>query len=466
MMTASLRLAVGPAFLVAAVLAPASADSITFKPEGESHVVRTDARVTTQGKVLMNGGGGKTITHDLTAQADFTFAERRLPPGGRDAQSLRAVRDFARAEVQTTIEKNQSTIELPDSARVIVASGQLGGIENYSPNGLLTRDTSDLLEMPGDPLALVAMLPASAVEVDGTWTPPEWASQMLASVEAIEKVSVAGKLTALTDQLATIALDGTVKGQRQGANCEVAIHGTLEYDRSSESITAASLKYDVKSAVGTVNPGIEAQVDVSIKRSVLTKPGRLTDELVKSIPVSPEADSLSLAFDAAPWGMRLRHNRNWYVFHAVLEGTPQIAILRLIDRGSLIAQCNFSPIAAVSPGENTPLDQFEGDIKRTLGKRLKKIAAREQVNVGDEMKVFRVIVEGEYLLKGSNGEEQTVPTHWIYYLVAAPSGKQASFMFAVESSLLEQLGSQDEELVRSLQFIAERPIPRAADRTK
>jgi len=465
-MTANSRRAASAFVCFALLAAVAGAESMTFKPEDDSRTVRADVRIGTQGKVIMNAGGGKTIHHDLNAQAEYTFAERRLAAGGRDAQSLRAVRDFAKAHVETTIEKNVSTIDLPASTRIIVASGQSAGVTNYSPQAKLTRDTCDLLEMPGDPLALAAMLPANAVEEGTTWTPPEWASQMLGAVEAIETASMTCKLASLTDSLATVELSGTIKGQRQGANCEVAIEGTLEYDRTNDLISAANLSYQVKSAVGTVNPGIEARVDATIKRSVLTKPGRLTDDLIKSIPISPDDDSLALVFDAAPWGLRLNHSRGWYVFHAVLEGSPQIAILRLIDRGSLIAQCNFSPIAPARAGENTSLDQFEGDIKKSLGKRLKTITAREQVDVGEGMKVFRVVVEGSYTLKGSKGEELEVPTHWIYYLCAAPSGKQASFMFAVESNLLEQLGQQDEELVQSLQFTAERSVPRAADRTK
>jgi hypothetical protein len=209
---------------------------------------------------------------------------------------------------------------------------------------------------------------------------------------------------------------------------------------------------------------------VRIKRTIAEKSGRLTDALVKAIPISPEEDALSLLFDAEPWGARMRHSRDWYLFHAVMEGPAQVAILRLIDRGSLIAQCNVSPIAAVAPGQTTPLEQFEADIKASLKNRLKSITAREQVNVDNGMKVFRVVAEGQFTIKGKANEkdaETTVPTHWIYYLCTAPNGQQASFVFAVESSLLEQMGSKDEELVRSLQFVAERAVPTAktVDRT-
>jgi hypothetical protein len=443
------------------------AESITLTADaGDARPVKVDSRVSTQGKVLTAGGDGKTISHNLAAEAEFSFVERRLAPGGRDAQALRAAREFSTARVKTVVGDRTTTIELDAATRLIVANGQSAGVISHSPEASLTRDAVDLLELPGDPLALAAMLPATAVEEGGTWSPPEWAGQMLSAVEAIEKAPITCKLVRTSPESATIELAGTVKGQRQGANCEVSITGSMEFDRQAGIISAANLVYEVKATVGAVSPGIEARVNVRIQRALASGPGRLTDQMLDRIPVAVGPQSLQLVFDAAPWGIRLRHDRDWHVFHSVLEGSPQVAILRLMDRGSLVAQCNMSPIPSAAPGQHTPLERFESDIATSLGARLKQIAAREQVNVGDNLKIFRVIAEGEYQLKGAKEEELKVPMHWIYYLCAAPSGQQASFVFAVESNLLEQLGNRDEELVRNLQFVAERgPTPRAATRT-
>jgi hypothetical protein len=454
-------------FMVLAATRFASAESVSFKSaEDDTRVCRVVTRVVTKGKVYASGGGGKTISHDLTARADFAFDERRLAPGGRDALAYRAARDFSTGRMETGVGDRPTTVEISPQSRLIVAGGHSGGITNYSPQGPLTRESLDLLEIPGDPLALSAILPVKSVNVDETWIPADWASQMLAAVEAVEKSTTSCKLASATEELAVIEVSGVVTGQRQGANCEVRIEGTVNYDRTTDSVGGAHLVYQVKSAVGAVSPGVEAEVDVRIKRTVAAENGRLTDALVKAIPISPEADAMTLLFDATPWGARMRHARDWYLFHAVMEGESQVAILRLIDRGSLIAQCNVSPIASVAPGQTTPLDQFEADIKASLKTRLKAITAREQVNVDNGMKVFRVVAEGQFTIKGKESET-TVPTHWIYYLCTAPNGKQASFVFAVESQLLEQMGSKDEELVRSLQFVADRTAPTAktVDRT-
>src|SRR5690606_6270243 len=121
----------------------------------------------------------------------------------------------------------------------------------------------------------------------------------------------------------------------------------------------------------------------------------------------------------------------------------EVAVLRLLDRGSLVAQCNISPIPSVPAGEHTPLERFQADIQTSLGEKLKTIQPAEKLPSTDGRIVYRVVAEGE---------AAELPMQWIYYLCASPSGKQLSLVFAVESQLLETLDSQDRKIVQSLRF--------------
>ncbi|HVJ88101.1 MAG TPA: hypothetical protein VM452_20725, partial [Caulifigura sp.] len=291
--------------------------------------------------------------------------------------------------------------------------------------------------------------------VEETWSPPEWAGQMLAAIDAIESSTLSCKLASATDTVATITVAGLVKGQRDGTNCEVTIGGSMTYDRAKDAITGARLKYAVKSTIGAVSPGLDLTMDVQTQRQALDSPGRLDDKLVAAIPIATPETVYDLVYDAAPWGIRLRHSRDWYFFKDSLENEPRVAIFRLMQKGSIIAQCNMSPLANAAPGQHVSLDQFEKDIRASLGPKLKNIRAKEPLGVDSGMKVFRVIADGEHTIVTPK-EKFTIPTTWVYYLCAAPSGRQASFVFAVESKLVEQLGTQDEILVRSLQFFDQR----------
>lgn len=400
----------------------------------------------------MSVGGNRTASHDLDAAAAFRFLERRLPPAGRDAEALRAVRQFEQGTMQTTVADNSSGTQLPAANSLVVSSGRREGVLNYCPQATLTRDSLDLLELPGDTLALAALLPPSPVEVGDTWAVADWAAQMLATIEAVESSEMNGTLTSVMGNIAKITVQGKVVGQRQGANSTVSVTGQLTYDLNQKLITQSNLEYRIESGIGTISPGIDATVTATVDRSLSPSPGQLTDALADSIPLEPPAGALDLMFVAAPWGVTLRHDRKWYVFQALLHGTNKVLILRRMERGSLIAQCNCSPVPTVKPGQQTPADQFEADIQRSLGDRFSEIRARERVPTDDGRMITRVIVAGSVELKGDKGTVD-IPMMWIYYLVTDPNGRQMSFVFSVEPNLFEQLGDQDIAMVRSVRFI-------------
>src|SRR5690606_24706808 len=121
-------------------------------------------------------------------------------------------------------------------------------------------------------------------------------------------------------------------------------------------------------------------MEVETHRQPLDSPGRLTDQVLAAIPISAPAGAYDLVYDAGPWGIRLRHSRDWFFYQATLEHSPRVVIFRLMDKGSIITQCNMSPIAAAAPGQHVPLEQFERDIKDSLKERLGSIRAKEQLN--------------------------------------------------------------------------------------
>ena len=430
----------------------AAADDISLaEPATDQRVKLVACEVHTSGKIYTNAGGGRTADHELSSAAAFRFRERRLPPAGRDEQSLRALREFEMATMQTRVADHDTKIELPPDLRLIVAHGERAGIESYAPGQSMTRDAVELLQLPSDPLLLTALLPQTATQVGGEWSPSDWAAQMLASIEAVQDTDLTCRLASADSKKAEITFTGTITGQRHGANTEVAIDGKLTFDRQHNFVRSATTDYQIKSSVGTINPGIDAKVNLRMERTLKTTPGGLTDAALEATPLEPTREETMLLFEAPPWNLEFRHDRNWYVFQALFEGTPQVAILRLMEHGSLICQCNVSPIPSAQPGKHTSLEQFEADIEQALGKRFQRFTSREQIPTDDGRSLFRVVAEGEVTLKGQE-EQVTIPMQWIYFLCADRSGQQLSFVFTVEPAYLELLNGRDVEMVRSLRF--------------
>ena len=122
-----------------------------------------------------------------------------------------------------------------------------------------------------------------------------------------------------------------------------------------------------------------------------------------------------------------------------------------MENGSLICQSNVAKLPTAAPGKYASIDQFEADIQTSLGKRFKLLRPREKLPADDGRIIYRVVAEGQTTLASEKGAT-AVPMQWNYYLLAAPSGQQLSFVFAIEPPLVEQLKDRDLEMVQSVRF--------------
>ena len=92
--------------------------------------------------------------------------------------------------MQTQVASHDSGAELPPKQRLVVVHGERGGLQCYCPEQSMSRETVNLLELPGDPLILSALLPRTPVTPGAQWKAPEWTAQMLATLEAVDKVEL------------------------------------------------------------------------------------------------------------------------------------------------------------------------------------------------------------------------------------------------------------------------------------
>lgn len=421
------------------------------EPSTDARLKAVQMQVEIGGQVITSAGAGKELTHDLRATAEYRFRERRLTGAGRDAEAYRSLREYERAAVRTSISNEVSTSSLPRDRSLIAVQGARSGTVKYSPDGLLTREQLDLLDVPGDPLAILALLPSRPVELDESWDVPDWAVQMLATLEAASSTKMTARLSSVSDGVARVDFSGAADGARLGAITKVDLSGHLMFDTDRKLVTSVELTHVEKGAVGTVTPGIDSKVRVVTIRGLTETDGALTTERIDALPLEPPLDRLPLRFEAPAWGLSLIHSRGWHVFKAIFDSDPQVVILRLVDQGTLVCQCNFSPVPDAAPGEHTPLDEYEESIRQSLGAQFGAIVSRDTIPTEDGRKIFRVTTQGKYTLPEGD-QTRDYPMSWIYYLCVAPSGRQVSFVFAVEPAMKELLAGQDRQIVESLQF--------------
>lgn len=409
------------------------------EPVDDDRVFGVGLRLDVQGKVQTRGAENKNVDLPLTGSAALSYRERRLLGIGTSSESLRAVRDYENAQVDIEVADEKTQVVLPDALKLIVMQGKPSGLEAYSLGGLLSAQEVELLSPPTDSLGLVALLPTSPVEVGEEWTPPKWAGQFLARLEATTKNELTCKLASVEKNVAKITFTATIHGAVQGAPSELTITGSIDYDLTSKSITTADVQQAEKRTVGAVSVGLDVAARMRLLRKVAQVGGRIaTPDVLTVASVEQPPASLLLRFEA-PGNLGMLHSRQWHLF----KQTEQTSILRLLDEGLFIAQVNLSPIPAAKPGEHTSPDVFQADIRQSLGERLKAITEAKVISTKDGRYVYRVVAEGAI------ADRQLT---WIYYLIANPKGDQASMLVSLDRELVEKLGDRDLELVQSLRF--------------
>lgn len=430
---------IGMAILLSPSAFAAAAEKYNLsEPAGDTRVFQVELRPDVKGQLDTSSGDGKLVAHELSGSAILRYTERRLAGAGRDAESLRSLRKYAAADVRIDVGGQITASQLREERRLIVAQGRREGVNVFCTSGRMTYGEVELLRAPADSLAVLSFLPQSPVEVGEKWTVPTWGAQMATGTEAAEKAEINCELESVDKNLARVKFNGMVAGATAGAQTEIEVSGHYLFDIGEGYLRRLQMTQKDKRTVGPVTPGMRITAEVTLDRQRSAKVGTLTDEAAKAIPLDPDPSLVLFEFDS-PWKVTFEYDRNWHIFHQ----SEKIALLRLVEKGSLIAQCNVSQVPAAAPGQHTSDEQFQKDIKSSLGTRFKTIDKAEQLKTDDGCYKYRVT---------AIGEANKIPMHWIYYLCADTSGKQVAFVFAVESKLVEQLGNRDLAIVQSLKF--------------
>lgn len=406
------------------------------EPVDDTRVFGCGTRVDVSGKTQPSP---KVEPLKLNASAALSYRERRLLGPGAEAELLRSVRDYETTQTEIDVNGQKSTAKLGDHLKLVVAQGRVDGVELYSLGGPLTSSELDLLRSPADSLALIALLPSKEIEAGDKWTAPGWAFQMLTAIDAIAKGELNCSLTSVEKQIARIKIEGKLEGAALGAVSEVTVNGFYEYDLKDRCITQCDFTQVEKRGFGPVSPAFEFTARVRLLRKPAQLPGRLADQkIIDTAAAEPKPSAVALRFES-PWNIGFEYPRHWHLWKI----QEKAAIFRLIDDGNFVAQCDLAPIAPAKPGQHLSEQDFQRDIRQALGERLKELGQGEVIPTTDRSYVYRISAKG--------GESER-PLTWIFYLIADPSGRQATLSVTVDTPQVEVLANRERELLDTIRF--------------
>ncbi len=411
-----------------------------------TRVKRVDYSLQIDGKLITPSPNG-TSSWKLASSGTFSFDQRRFPCDAAGPFAIRAVRNFRTAQTETTVgDQRSTTVALPRPAHSILLYGTAEQLLQLSPEVRLTRPQLDLLQIPCDPIVASDLLPARNLkDQQEKWNADTWVVPMLVGIDATVSQSATCRLQSLSDTEAVVAFEGQAEGAVTGSSTKVTLNGVLTFDRTRHIIRMLKAVQSEKREAGPFSPGLDVTATIEWTQALVDEKDPVALSVVAETMQKqlPEDRQLLLTL-ATPWRVLMLHNRRWHVFHE----TPEMVMLRMLQDGALVAQCNLAPAATVRAGDATSEQEYLAEVQAALEERkglVKSSRIHPDIN-GWRIHHVRAV-----------GKANSKALIWDYYLCSAKTGEQISLIFSFAEEDQKLVAGSPEQMLGTLTLRPARP---------
>ena len=266
------------------------------------------------------------------------------------------------------------------------------------------------------------------------------AAQALTGYDALTSNNLEATLESADDAKARIRLKGQIQGTALGGVGTISCEGFLTFDRQAARIDHLELNRSETRQPGPVEAGLDVKSTLTMARRAAEASPPLSDAALAGVPLEVTPDRERLRMTAPGGKSTLLHDRNWHTFWE----DPRLIVLKRLDGGQVIAQCNLMVGPVAGKGRHQDPVQFRDDIRRGLKQRFVQYVGAGEVE-GDPAGGFRYKV-------GVEGREGDLGVIWYYYLIASPDGDQLLATFTLAQDHLKHFADQDLDVIGSLRW--------------
>ena len=190
-------------FLTATVapLARAATDTVDFRPAAKAGSFRqSKVIVEVEGKLKLNADGKEVKHLPLKVQGELHYIERVLSQA-KSWSDVRLLRSYQSAQAKIRLHESDLTTELRTDRRLIAVQSSAKEAVHFSPNGPLTREELELIEVAASGLALEALLPSGSIKIGGQWPLTDSVVARLLGLEAVSQQDVTCRLDSVKDNV-------------------------------------------------------------------------------------------------------------------------------------------------------------------------------------------------------------------------------------------------------------------------
>ena len=405
-------------------------------------VYSVTAKIQVQG-TLQPSKDAKTAPLPMTVDGHFKYDEMRLDDGKK--ADRRSVRYYHEAAASIQVDKHRDSPELRDDMRLVVVQVDKAAVSISSLRGPITREELDLIDLPANTLLLDALLPSGDVKVGGSWKISDLDLARLTCVDVVSRNEVTCELSDVNNSIAEIKVAGRLSAAVGGVATEIRLDGNATFDFDRKCLTSIQLRIKERRSAGYTGPAMDVTADLHLQISPLARSEELAPAVVKEAAESNPATH-PLALRSEMGGYHLIYDRQWHV----TRNETQLVVLRLIDRGELIAQCNISPLPKLDEGKSVSIEEFQTEVRKSLGKRFDHIETAAEGKGAGGLKVLKVVAAGF---------ASEIPIQWRYYLAIAPDGRRLALAYTMETDLVERFADADAAMTESIEFDTASPTP-------
>ncbi|HEX5472752.1 MAG TPA: hypothetical protein VFW73_12750 [Lacipirellulaceae bacterium] len=388
----------------------------------------------------------------MSVAAKLSYDEKRLASVAPNAPAGTplTVRYYDDAEAVIKVGETGRSPKLSDEKRLIVLEIGKHRPVAFCPNGPLTRQQLDVIDVVGDSYSINRLLPKQPVADGESWTNDASVMGPLLTFDTVAACEVQSVLDEFNANYAKVRLAGDVQGTADGAATEQEVRGVYLFDRKLRRITRLNLAIREKRSIGGATPGVNAVAKVQVKIDPIETSSHLSDPLVAKSIAAAHTPLSDLLYESSKLGFRIKYDRQWFV---TAEGREAVTFRR-VDGGDLVAQCTVTALPPKSEGRQTTLDQFQKDIVFSLGKNFGELVSSRQWQNAAGLYCYEVLARGVV---------EDVPVEWHYYLAAPESGNRVSLTTTVVKPMIDRLAGADRELIESLQLFPAMPAAETAE---
>lgn len=406
---------------------PASASEPIALTPGNTRETRVKVVFEVNGKLAPLGS---SRAQPLKAVGEFLYDEQIVDSGPREA-----LRYYHQAGAEVAVNDMPLSVQLRPDRRLILANPASAELKFRALEGLLTRSEMDLIELPAGSHLVDQLLPGRNVPLGESWSHDDALLAQLLNLDSVTTNDVKTQLKSIDQGIAQLESAGEVTGMVAGASTEIQVQAKLSFDIEKGYVTWVALGLDENRKAGLVLPGLEAKSRVRLLREAATST-HLDDSVRTMLPTVRSGPKL-LEFQPDSRAYLLTLDPRWHVF----SQQQDLVVLRMVDQGRVLAQCNLRNLPPLPVGKQLELPEFQTDVRDALGSAARQIVDAREGALPNNLRQLRVSVVGE---------AAGLPIHWVYYHIDDADNNRVSCVFTMRAEDAEAFAGGDLTLVSGL----------------